>query len=78
MISCIQSVGQFQVLDLSGGATESIFPEVEAMLFTTSSEDYQKALQYVAAKKDMNRYKSVVDFLFCELFPEWQHKCRQY
>lgn len=69
------TVAQQQLLDLDlfGGATESIFPEVEAYL--QADHDHQKAIQWVAQRKDASRYKSVLDFLFCETFPEWRSVC---
>lgn len=62
---------------LVGGATESIFPEVEALLLSGST-DYQEALEYVAARKKMDRYRSMVDFLFCEIHPQWRMACNRY
>ena len=66
-------VAIIQSLQLSGGATESIFPQVEALLLANT--DYQKALECVAARKQMERYRSVIDFLFCELHPQWRRAC---
>jgi hypothetical protein len=40
-----------------------------------NSSDLQHALEYVAAKKKIERYQSVMDFLFCELFPIWRFHC---
>lgn len=65
-----------QALELVGGATDSIFPEVEALL--SANTDYQEALKYVASRKKMERYQSVIDFLFCELHPEWKTACRRF
>lgn len=65
-----------QALGLVGGATESIFPQVEALLI--GKADYQRALEYVAARKKMDMYESVMDFLFCELHPEWRLACRRF
>lgn len=62
-----------QALQVIGGATQSIFPQAEAWL--TTGSDHQDSLKYVAWKKDMNRYHSMMDFLFCELFPEHRRKC---
>ena len=42
------------------------------------SGDYQSALEFVAARKKMDRYHSVIDFLFCELHPEWCMACRRF
>lgn len=60
---------------LSGGLTQSIFPRVDHALKNT---DTQRALEFVASRKRMNRYRSLVDFLFCELFTEWQEDCQQF
>ena len=65
-----------QCLVLVGGATESIFPQVEALLL--GETDYQGSLEYVAARKKMDRYRSMMDFLFCELYLEWRMSCRRY
>ena len=65
-----------QALEVVGGATESIFPQVEALLL--SDADYQRALEFVASRKNMNAYQSMVDFLFCELNPLWKSGCRRY
>lgn len=63
-------------MELVGGITESVFPQVEALLL--SDGDYQKALEYVARRKKMENYWSMIDFLFCELNTEWIFRCRQY
>jgi len=65
-----------QALEISGGATRSVFPRAEALLLSKS--DYQKALTKIAARKRMNRYHSVMDFLLCELFPPFQPLCRAF
>ena len=49
-----------QSLAPTGGATESVFPQIDALL--GGETDYQEALEYVAARKKMDRYRSVVDF----------------
>ena len=51
-----------QSLAPTGGATESVFPQIDALL--GGETDYQEALEYVAARKKMDRYRSVVDFFF--------------
>lgn len=61
-------------LRLCGGATESIFPKVEALLIAGDSQ-YLEALEFVGKRKNMRRYKSVMDFFFCELFPEFKGAC---
>jgi len=65
-----------QSLKVLGGVTQSIFPQVEALLLNNTR--YQKALEYVARNKNMNRYRSMIDFLFCELFNRYIFKCFQF
>ncbi len=65
-----------QSLQINGDATESIFPQVEALLF--ANLEYQKGLEFVAKRKKMGKYTSIVDFLFCELHPKWKIKCFRY
>jgi hypothetical protein len=82
MLSCSLRLSQecrqtiIQALELVGGATESIFPQVEALLI--GSKEYQYALEYATNRKSAKWYNSVVDFLFCELHPEWRIPCRRY
>ena len=64
-----------QELSLTGGATQTIFPKAEQLLAET---DYQKALQFVSSRKNMNRYRSMMDFLFMELFTQYQKHCFRY
>ena len=47
-------------------ACGSIFPKVED--FLNMKSDHQNALKYVAARKNMDRYRCMIDFLFCEFF----------
>lgn len=75
-MNCSLSQKIAQCLALVGGATESIFPQVEALLL--GETDYQEALEYVAARKKMDRYRSMMDFLFCELHPQWRMSCNRY
>jgi len=65
-----------QTLCAVGGATDSIFPQVEALLL--SDVDYQRALEFVGSRKDMDRYRSMVDFLFCEIFTQYRYACFKY
>jgi hypothetical protein len=62
-----------QALELGGGLTESIFPEAEAWFRT--SADRMKSFEYVASRKKMDRYESVIDFLFCEIFTRYRRSC---
>lgn len=60
---------------LTGGMTQSVFPEAETLL---EDLDYQSALGFVSGRKDMNRYHSMMDFLFCEIFIEHRSRCFAY
>lgn len=67
---------QSQKMALVGGATLSIFPQAENWLLF--SADNYEALQFVARRKNMERYHSMMDFLFCEIFIEYQKHCFLY
>ena len=67
---------QMQTLDLVGGATMSIFPRAESWLLADS--DHQHGLEYVARRKNQERYHSMMDFLFCELFVKYRQDCFRY
>lgn len=55
---------------------KSIFPQVETLL---EDREYQKALRFVAWRKNMDRYTDTIDFLFCELFGHpWIKRCQEY
>jgi len=70
MFQMLCSIRQAQ--QVSGGATDSIFPKVDAWL--QEDGDHQRALDHIAGRKDMDRYRSQVDFVFAELHPEWRNK----
>ena len=63
-----------QNLALRGGATNYLFEETENKLYDVK---YQKAIgEFVNKYPEIaNQYHSVLDFIFCELFPKWQKKC---
>ena len=63
-------------LQPAGGMTQSIFAEAERLLM--SETDFQRALRFVASRKNMNRYRSMLDFLFCEIFIDWRDRCFAY
>ena len=57
-------------------ATSSIFKRVNKKL---NSSAHQKALKFFGTFKKMGRYVDMVDFLFCECFPNpWRKKCFKY
>ena len=76
-LRCETRLALEQSFQVVGGATQSIFPEVDALLVGSTAE-YQHALLYVAARKRMSDYRSMVDFLFCELHPKWKLSCRSF
>src|SRR5207302_180924 len=40
---------------------------------------FQQALEFVAARKNMGLYWTMMDFLFCEIFPHpWKSRCLRY
>ncbi len=66
-----------QGLELTGGITsQTVFPKTEEMLHQL---EYQRSLEFVARKKNMDKYHSMMDFLFTESWPEkWKIKVFRY
>jgi len=64
-------------LELTGGLTsETVFPKTEDKINET---DYQQALEFVGRRKNMDQYHSMMDFLFCETFPDpWKFKALKF
>jgi len=60
-------------LQLSGGATTSIFPLVEAWL--QESTDHWNALRAVSSRKIDDGFWSIVDFIFVGVFPKFRRAC---
>jgi hypothetical protein len=57
--------------------SHTIFPMVEDYL--GESTDHQNALLMIAGKKRMERYWSVIDMVFAEVFQgEWREGCLRY
>lgn len=71
-------LGRFMVqeLDVAGGHTDSIFPRVE--LWLNRYCDHYNSLKSIASRKDMDRYWSVVDFVFVEMNPSYRRSCLAY
>ena len=59
-------------VSVTDGNTHSLFVKTEEKL---NEIEYQKALEYVAKKKNMSKYRDMIDFLFCELFQQWKNPC---
>jgi len=57
-----------------GPLTSSLFPEVEAWLRTSK---HAKALRKIAPPRE-DEYKSVLDWLYCETFPQMKPACIAY
>lgn len=72
MMLCLQIRQQLRI---AGGCTQTIFTEAEKLL---RESDYQEALKHVGSRKNMDRYESMMDFLFCEIFPRWRYRCFRY
>ena len=72
------SVRQEHRIDLSllavtGGASDSVFPLVEAWLQETT--DHWNALRVISARKVDSGFRSVVDFVFVSVCPELRRAC---
>jgi len=57
---------------LIGRFSHTIFPNTEEML---QEIEYQEALEIIAKSKKIDRYQSYMDFLFCEIYLEYQNWC---
>jgi hypothetical protein len=64
---------ELEQLDLTGGASDSIFPLVEAWL--QASTDHWNALRAVANRKADIGFRSVVDFVLVGVCPELKRQC---
>ena len=62
--------------NLVGGMTSSVFPQAESLLL--GETDHWEALKFVAQRKNMDRYQSVMDFLFCETFTDYRGACQRF
>jgi hypothetical protein len=51
------------------------FPKTEDLLNET---DYQEALEEIGSRKSMDRYRSMMDFLLCELKPSYRAGCSRF
>ena len=74
----IPQVQQRQTLNLeqlavAGGASESVFPRVEAWL--QESTDHWNALRAVSKRKVDVGFHSVVDFVFVSVCPSFRQSC---
>lgn len=65
-------------IEACGGATDSLFPEVERIL--AEEPGAFDAFVHVTRTKSatLAQYESMVDFVFCETFPENRQSCRRY
>lgn len=60
-------------MELTGGSTDSIFPDVERWLKEDS--DRYKVLHAIRSFRQTDTagtYQSVVDYIFASVFPEWR------
>lgn len=53
----------------------SLFPKTE--LKFRLNEEYQKIIEDYSPYRKSN-YRSITDFLFCEIFPYWKNKCFEF
>ena len=61
-------------IPITGGMTEKAFPKSEHML--KNNVYYLTAVKTTANKNKFNRYKSLMDYIFCETWPiPWKIRC---
>jgi hypothetical protein len=63
-----------QALSVGGGATASIFPKAGKMLNRKKTQ----RLLFTDLEIDADGYKSMMDCLFVETFPEYKEACQAY
>jgi hypothetical protein len=63
-----------QALSVGGGATASIFPKAGKMLNRKKTQ----RLLFIELELDADGYRSMMDCLFVETFPEWRESCQAY
>ena len=62
---------------ISGGMTGTLFPKTEKRLLEEAG--YLEAFILVTRRKKMDKYRSIIDFLLCETFPnKWRYRCALY
>lgn len=80
MSNLAMSLSLRQAPEITGGSTgeglDCALPRVAAWL--NQSSDHWGALEFVAARKDMERYRSVVDFILCEVCPDERAACERF
>ena len=51
----------------------SVFEKTEERLAKNSK--YQEAIKFIGKNKNIDRYRDMIDFLFCEIFTQWRNDC---
>jgi len=63
------------VLKQSIFASVSLFPKTDELL---NQGDFDKAILYVARRKNHAKYDSIIDFIFCETWVRYRYRCFEY
>jgi len=74
-LALVQSNKHVQTLEITGGLTgeDSVFPAVEAWL--AEDCDHWNAFEKIRGRKNAHRYRSLMDFLLCEVCPSHRSGC---
>lgn len=64
-----------QSWEWAGGLTKTIFPITKDKMNTTENLN---AILYIGKRKQIGRYRSIMDFLFCEINPQYKKHCFKY
>ena len=62
-------------LALVGGLTDTCFPTLQEWL---EDSEHMKGLEYIASRKNMDAYRSVIDFVLCEVLTEYRKPCQRF
>ena len=78
-LSAIPSARQVLEPELLGGSMDSIFPIFEGKFISNEDgiqDQYYWFMHY--AKRHMKKYWSIIDWIYCQVFPEFQPDCFAY
>ena len=54
----------------------STFPLTEQKL--RDNNNYEEAIKEISPYRLMSKYKTIIDFIFCEIFTDWKELCHKF
>jgi len=74
-MSCLMLCECNQILELRSEFSFSIFPKTSELL---SNTDFQSILENIDNEDIIDTYRSLLDFLFCEIFIGFKEDCKKF